>query len=101
MTNLLHPIEITRPPIIEYGTGSEAGMRALVTDPATQNKLAVQSRHMLADLAVVDPDLTLTVPPAVTAATGVDALAHCVEAFTNRKSHPAIDLYALEGIRLV
>ena len=60
----------SRPP---SGTGSEGGTRALVTDPATQNKLAVQSRHMLADLAVVDPDLTLTVPPAVTAATGVDA----------------------------
>ncbi|MDF2621021.1 MAG: iron-containing alcohol dehydrogenase [Xanthobacteraceae bacterium] len=83
------------------GTGSEAGTRALVTDPATQNKLAVQSLHMLADIAVIDPDLTLTVPPAVTAATGVDALAHCVEAFTSRKSHPAIDLYALEGARLV
>jgi alcohol dehydrogenase class IV len=49
----------------------------------------------------VDPDLTLTVPPAVTAATGVDALAHCAEAFTSRKAHPLIDLYALEGIRLV
>ena len=83
------------------GTGSEAGTRALVTDPATRNKLAVQSKHMLADLAVVDPDLTTTVPPDVTAATGVDALAHCVEAFTSRKAHPAIDLYALEGIRLV
>ena len=83
------------------GTGSEAGTRALVTDPQTQNKLAVQSRHMLADLAVVDPDLTLTVPAAVTAATGVDALAHCAEASTNRKAHPLIDLYALEGIRLV
>lgn len=83
------------------GTGSEGGTRALVTDPATQNKLAVQSRFMLADLAVVDPDLTMTVPPAVTAATGVDALAHCAEAFTSRKAHPAIDLYALEGIRLV
>ena len=83
------------------GTGSEAGTRALVTDPATQNKLAVQSRHMLADLAVVDPDLTLSVPPAVTAATGVDAMAHCVEAYTNRRAHPTIDLYALEGVRLV
>ena len=83
------------------GTGSEAGTRALVTDPATRNKLAVQSRHMLADLALVDPDLTLTVPAAVTAATGVDALAHCAEAFTSRKAHPLIDLYALEGIRLV
>jgi alcohol dehydrogenase len=83
------------------GTGSEAGTRALITDPATQNKLAVQSRYMLADLAAVDPDLTLTVPPAVTAATGVDALAHCAEAYTSRKAHPLIDLYALEGIRLV
>ena len=83
------------------GTGSEAGTRALVTDPATENKLAVQSRHMLADFAVVDPDLTTTVPAAVTAATGVDALAHCTEAFTSRKAQPLIDLYALEGIRLV
>jgi alcohol dehydrogenase class IV len=83
------------------GTGSEAGTRSLVTDPATQNKLAVQSRHMLADLAVVDPGLTMSVPPAVTAATGVDALAHCAEAFTSKRAHPLIDLYALEGIRLV
>jgi alcohol dehydrogenase class IV len=83
------------------GTGSEGGIRALVTDPSTRNKLAVQSRFMLADLAVVDPDLTMSVPPQVTAATGVDALAHCAEAFTSRKAHPAIDLYALEGIRLV
>ncbi|WP_431281148.1 iron-containing alcohol dehydrogenase [Humitalea sp. 24SJ18S-53] len=83
------------------GTGSEAGSRALVTDPATQNKVAVQSRHMIADLAVIDPDLTLTVPRGVTAATGVDALAHCAEAFTSRKANPVIDLYALEGIRLV
>lgn len=83
------------------GTGSEAGTRALVTDPVSRNKLAVQSRHMLADLAIVDPDLTMSVPRDITAATGVDALAHCVEAFTSRKAHPAIDLYAFEGIRLV
>ena len=83
------------------GTGSEAGTRALVTDPKTLAKLAVQSDHMLADFAVVDPDLTLSVPRAVTVATGVDALAHCVEAYTNKKAHPTIDLYALEGVRLV
>jgi alcohol dehydrogenase class IV len=82
------------------GTGSEAGTRALITDPRTRNKLAVESIHLLADLAVVDPDLTLSVPPALTAATGVDALANCVETFTNRRAHPTIDLYALEGIRL-
>ncbi len=83
------------------GTGSEAGTRALITDPATRQKLAVQSRHMLADIALIDPDLTLTVPATVTAATGLDALAHCVEAYTSRKAHPLIDVYALEGARLV
>jgi alcohol dehydrogenase len=83
------------------GTGSEAGIRALVTDPQTQAKLAVESIHMLADIAVIDPGLTFTVPAATTAATGVDAMAHCVEAFTNRKAHPMIDLYAIEGVRLV
>lgn len=83
------------------GTGSEAGIRALVTDPASRAKLAVESPHMLADIAVVDPALTFTVPARTTAATGVDAMAHCVEAFTNRKAHPMIDLYALEGTRLV
>lgn len=83
------------------GTGSEMGMRALVSDPASRNKLAVQSRLMLADLAVIDPDLTMSVPRSPTAAAGIDAMTHCVEALTNRKAHPAIDLYALEGIRLV
>ncbi|MEX2694949.1 iron-containing alcohol dehydrogenase [Rhizobium mongolense] len=83
------------------GTGSEAGIRALVTDPETMSKLAVESVHMLADIAVIDPALTFTVPPRTTAATGVDAMAHCVEAFTNRKAHPMIDIYAIEGTRLV
>lgn len=83
------------------GTGSEVGTRALITDPKTKNKIATESRHMLADLAIVDPGLTMTVPPAITAATGVDAMAHCVEAFTSKRSHPIIDTYALEGTRLV
>ena len=83
------------------GTGSEVGARALVIDAETQNKVAVDSPWMIADLAVVDPDLTLTIPPHVTAATGVDAMAHCVEAFTSRKAHPLIDTYAADGIRLV
>lgn len=83
------------------GTGSEAGTRALVTDPETLAKLAVESEHMLADIAILDPELTHSVPSAVTAATGVDALAHCVEAFTNIKAHPLIDGYARLGIELV
>lgn len=83
------------------GTGSEAGTRALVTDPETLAKLAVESEHMLADMAVLDPELTYSVPAPVTAATGIDALAHCVEAFTNIKAHPLIDGYARLGIELV
>ncbi|MFW2545111.1 iron-containing alcohol dehydrogenase [Primorskyibacter sp. 2E107] len=83
------------------GTGSEAGIRALVTDPATKSKVAVESPHLIADLAVLDPELTYSVPPAVTAATGVDAMAHCVEAFTNVKAHDLIDGFARMGVSLV
>ena len=83
------------------GTGSEVGTRALITDPDTMNKIATESREMLADIAIIDPELTVSVPPMVTAATGVDAMAHCVEAFTSRRSHPIIDAYALQGIELV
>ncbi|MGA0540384.1 iron-containing alcohol dehydrogenase [Neotabrizicola sp. VNH66] len=83
------------------GTGSEAGIRALITDPGKGNKIAVESPHLIADLAVLDPVLTFSVPPAVTAATGIDAMAHCVEAFTNKNAHPVIDGYARMGIDLV
>ncbi|WP_165224451.1 iron-containing alcohol dehydrogenase [Affinirhizobium pseudoryzae] len=83
------------------GTGSEAGIRSLITDPAKGSKIAVESPHLIADLAVLDPELTYSVPPAVTAATGVDAMAHCVEAFTNRRAHPMIDGFARMGIQLV
>lgn len=83
------------------GTGSEVGTRALIADPETMNKIATESREMLADIAIIDPELTVSVPPMVTAATGVDAMAHCVEAFTSRRSHPIIDAYALQGIELV
>jgi len=83
------------------GTGSEAGIRSLVTNSETQAKMAVESPYMRADLAVLDPVLTYTVPPAVTAANGVDAMAHCVEAFTNIRAHGMIDGYARMGISLV
>lgn len=83
------------------GTGSEAGIRALITDPGRGAKIAVESPHLIADLAVLDPTLTFSVPPAVTAATGIDAMAHCVEAFTNRNAHPVIDGFARMGIELV
>ncbi|MBL6928965.1 MAG: iron-containing alcohol dehydrogenase [Rhodospirillales bacterium] len=83
------------------GTGSEGGTRSLVTDTQNARKMAVESLYMLADMVALDPQLTVSLPPALTAATGVDALAHCVESYTNVKAHPAIDVYATEGIRLI
>ena len=83
------------------GTGSEAGIRSLITDPGVGAKIAVESPHLIADIAVLDPELTYSVPPAVTAATGVDSMAHCVEAFTNVNAHPVIDGFARMGIDLV
>ncbi len=83
------------------GTGSEAGIRALVIDPVSNSKIAVESPHLVADLAVLDPELTHSVPAAVTAATGIDAMAHCVEAFTNIHAHDLIDGYARMGFSLV
>jgi len=83
------------------GTGSEAGIRALVTNSETKAKMAVESSHMRADLAVLDPALTYSVPAHITAVTGVDAMAHSVEAFTSLRSHDMVDGYARMGISLV
>jgi alcohol dehydrogenase class IV len=83
------------------GTGSEVGTRALVTDRKTQAKIATESMNMRADLAIIDPGLTTSVPPGVTASTGVDALAHCVEAFTSKRAHPIVDAYAIQGVELI
>ena len=82
------------------GTGSEVSPNAILLDEAVKLKRAVISPHLVPDAVFVDPELTLTVPPAVTAATGLDALAHCIEAFTNKFAHPLVDVYALEGIAL-
>lgn len=81
------------------GTGSEVTPIAVLTDEKNKLKKGVVSPHLIPDIAIVDPDLTLSVPPDVTAATGMDAMTHCIEAFTNRHAHPIIDNIALEGIR--
>ena len=83
------------------GTGSEVSPNAIFLDDADQLKKGVISPFLVPDAAYVDPLLTHTVPPAVTAATGVDAMIHCLEAYANKFAHPAVDLYALQGIRLI
>lgn len=83
------------------GTGSEVSPNAILIDRAARLKRGVISPWLAPDAAYVDAELMLQLPPAITAYTGLDALTHCIEAFANRHAHPAVDLYALEGIRLI
>lgn len=83
------------------GTGSEVSPNAILYDAGEQLKKAVISPHLVPDAAYVDPQLTVSAPPALTAATGIDALVHCLEAYANRFAHPIVDVSALEGIRLI
>lgn len=83
------------------GTGSEVSPNAILLDETDDAKKGVVSPHLVPDAAYVDPTLMLTVPPAVTASTGLDALTHCIEAYANRFAHPVVDTYALQGIRLI
>jgi alcohol dehydrogenase class IV len=83
------------------GTGSEVSPIAILLDESDLLKKGVVSRHLVPDAAYVDPLLTLSMPAAVTASTGIDALTHCIEAYANRFAHPMVDTFALEGIRLI
>jgi alcohol dehydrogenase len=83
------------------GTGAEITPNSLFYVPTLQEKKAVVSPHTIPDVAIIDPLLTLSVPAGVTAATGMDALSHAVEAYTSVNASPTTDLYALEAIRLI
>jgi len=83
------------------GTGSEVSPNAILLDEREEMKKGIISPFLVPDAAYVDPLLTMGLPAAITAATGMDALTHCLEAYTNRFAHPMVDLYALEGIRLI
>ena len=83
------------------GTGSEVSPIAIVQDSADGLKKGVISPHLVPDAAFVDPVLTIGMPPAVTAATGLDALTHCIEAYANKQAHSLVDTWALEGIRRI
>ena len=83
------------------GTGSEVSPNAILLDERDHLKKGIVSPFLIADVAYVDPKLTWTVPAKVTADTGMDALTHCIEAYTNKFAHPAVDIYALKGIQLI
>ena len=83
------------------GTGSEVSPNAILLDERDHLKKGIVSPFLIADAAYVDPKLTWTVPAKVTADTGMDALTHCIEAYTNKFAHPSVDIYALKGIQLI
>jgi len=83
------------------GTGSEVTPNAIFTDTAARLKKGVVSPFLLPDAAIVDPLLTVSCPPAVTAATGMDALTHAIESYTSLRATPLTDLWAVEAIRLI
>jgi 4-hydroxybutyrate dehydrogenase len=83
------------------GTGSEVGRSSVITLAATKRKSVIFHPQLLAKLVILDPELTRCLPPKLTAATGADALTHCIESFTCPVFHPMCDGIALEGIRLI
>jgi alcohol dehydrogenase class IV len=83
------------------GTGSEVGRAAVVTNEATHTKKIIFHPRMMPKIAICDPALTVGMPPAITAGTGMDALAHCLEAYCGSFYHPLADGVAAEGVRLV
>lgn len=92
------------PPMIAIpttaGTGSEVGRSGVVTIQATNRKTVIFSPLLLPEVAILDPVMTKTMPPGMTAATGMDALTHCIEAYAAIGDHPMADAIALGGVRL-
>lgn len=93
------------PPVVALpttaGTGSEVGRAAVLTVASTGKKTVVFSPHLLPKVAILDPELTRSMPPRITAATGFDALTHSVEAYLALGDHPMADAIALHAINLV
>jgi alcohol dehydrogenase class IV len=83
------------------GTGSEVGRSAIISDDITHQKKILFSPKLLAKIIFADPMLTMELPPAVTAATGMDALTHNMEAYIAKMPHPLCEGIALEGISLI
>lgn len=83
------------------GTGSEATKFTIITDSKKNIKMLLKGEALLPNLAVIDSKFSMTAPKSVTAATGMDALTHAVEAYTSRKANPLTDTYALSAIKRI
>lgn len=93
------------PPLVAIpttaGTGSEVTKWTIITDPTRKKKMAIGHESLMPVLAVLDPELTISMPPSVTAATGMDALTHAMEAYVSDKATILSDLWSLKAIELI
>lgn len=83
------------------GTGSELSHGFVLTDDQSGDKIASYSPYTFADLTIIDPTLTLSLPPKITAESGMDAFAHALESFVTLRANPLSDLFSLRGINLI
>ena len=97
-SNVIYPI-IAVP--TTAGTGSETGRASVFTNEDSKEKKIIFHPKMLPSVVILDPDLTIPLPPSLTAYTGMDALAHCLEAYSSENFHPLSQGIALEGMKII
>lgn len=83
------------------GTGSEATQFTIITDTKNNVKMLLKGESLMPDLAIIDPQFTMTAPPKITAATGLDALTHAIEAYTSKKAQSLSDSFALSAVKRI
>lgn len=98
-------IDVEVPPMVAIpttaGTGSEATQFTIITDTKKNIKMLLKGKVLMPSLAIIDPQFTMTAPPKITAATGLDALCHAVEAYTSRKSQTLSDTFAVSAVKRI
>lgn len=98
-------IDVKMPPMVAIpttaGTGSEATQFTIITDTKNNIKMLLKGKVLMPDLAIIDPQFTMTAPAKITAATGLDALCHAVEAYTSKKAQTLSDTFALSAVKRI
>ena len=98
-------IDVNMPPMAAIattaGTGSEATQFTIITNTKRDIKMLLKGKVLMPDLAICDPQFTMTAPPKITASTGLDALCHAMEAYTSRKAQPMSDTFALSAVKRI
>ena len=98
-------IDVKMPPMVAIpttaGTGSEATQFTIITDTEKDIKMLLKGKCLIPSLAIIDPQFTMTAPPKITAATGLDALCHAVEAYTSRKAQTLSDTFAMSAVKRI